>query len=168
MIRLKELFEKVYNWQDNTKFSEQKLFTFEIESGETYLVEFNLSIFGNYYKYAKGESKQIINSFIERNGKTFNDELYEVSFKKYVKGGSIYGTFDIHKTDNAIKVFSTILDIIESNIKPTESFCFTAKESSRVKLYDHLAKKFKRANDDFLRIDLYGNEIYYFFIPKPR
>lgn len=167
MIRLKELFDRVYNWQDASKFSEQKIFTFETENAENYFVMFDLKRFNYYYIHLKDEHLSTFEEFVEKTGKTLKDELYEISFKKYF-GNNVYGTFDIHKTDNAIKVFSTILDIIEYNIKPNESFCFFAKEPSRIKLYDHFAKKFKRANDNFLRINISGNSMYYFFIPQAK
>lgn len=111
-----------------------------------------------------------------------NDLIYEVDFRedslpkdtqiKLDREENIFGTeveftmktknstkrdlkFGITNTGNSIKVFSTVLTIIEKymNKEKPEFFFFTAEEKSRQKLYDRLSKRINSSSTDYKLYD---------------
>lgn len=166
-ILLTELFNTVYPYKLSQTLSDwRRVFTFNTESGILYSVTFDKGDFKDS-EMATETSKE----FIYQLSKDYNIEddsiLIWVSFFKHIGKNDWDKTHHISPTEGAVKIFSTVIDICKKELgNSNHLISFSAKEPSRVKLYDALVRKLKRPGDtvrEFVEKDGYK---YYLLIPK--
>lgn len=110
-MKLNELMNSVYDYEFQDETSDKSVALFKTEDGSNVLVKFE------YWD---------------------NPECWEIDFRRD-------GKFDITGTGDAPKILSTVITIIKHFIREEKpkffSFSANKKETSRVSLYDKLAKR---------------------------
>lgn len=164
MIKLKELFNKTYPYEEiepDTPGEYDLAFQFETPYEDIY----NVNITTLLFKEARLYIGRNIDDVLRESGYSMEDELVDVEFGKFNKRGDI--TYELSSTKDYITVLSTIIEIVKNaKIPPTITISFSAKEKSRIKLYDTLAKKFKRTRDKVYNTFGANGNKYYFLIPE--
>jgi hypothetical protein len=159
-ILLRELFNTVYPWT-RSDYADGRLYRFTTINGDHYEVDFENRIMNDFLGDMDKEEEEDLR--IEA-GIDPEDPVVEVAFGKL---SSIRGlrNYKIVSSEDYIGVFSTVLDIMRKEIRPTQAIMFSAKEPSRIKLYDRMVKKFKRPRDIGYKFgDSYN--VFYILIPK--
>jgi len=128
---INELFSTPTKWEYTKDTPNKVRAQFIIDTNEVYI--YNVHI----------EREQGTGFKLYRPSESFKD-MWDITFD--ISTGSYDNSDDITGTGNAITVFSTVVDIIESavKLKNIQNLFFTADEPSRVKLYDRMSKHFAK------------------------
>lgn len=166
MIKLKELFDKSYPYRKDSDSGYSGYFNsgfqFETPYGDLYKVTFMDMNFDEIYTFVGNT----IYDVLRKSGYEFEDHAIDIEFGKLKPNGYGLLTYEISPTRDYIKVLGTIIEIIKnSNIPDETPIVFSAKEKSRIKLYDTLANKFKRSGDTLYTTFNSKGSKYYFLMP---
>jgi len=114
--------------------------------------------------HATYELKELLNKVL-KDPKDFYDILDEGGELIFSSITAMGNRWDITGSGNAVQVFSTIVDIFKNEIQQNfQLITFSAKEKSRVKLYDLFASKLQQIAPNFIYvgncIDGWGDQVY--------
>lgn len=159
---LDELFNKVYDYVKHINVDSGyrvEDFEFSTTHGELYTVTFD------WEKFKDRFSGDDMIDMVKGRGYGMDEDIINLSFHK-MAGRSGGRLFTISSSEDFVSVFATVLHIIKREIRDDQPLFFSAKEPSRIKLYDRMSKKFKRSNDELLvKRNRYGDMIY-LLLPK--
>ena len=118
----------------------------------------------------KGIIDNIKDDRIKMEGLEIPYKLMDIEFTKSIRSIKLhhmFSTTDISPTKNFIKVFSSIIGVVKENVDRDTVIMWTGKtnEPSRIKLYDHLIKRFM-GNDYEVKTDRMPHQVKYYMVPK--
>jgi hypothetical protein len=136
---LKELFDFPFLYNKNIESKSEISFSFFTDDGDKYII----SLYNE--KNIGTEKNRLINAYNLLDyipekiySKIINIPFYKLEFYKIKSKGKKTLSYGINTTKQFIRVFSTIITILNNELNKYKIIYFLAQETSRIKLYNHL------------------------------